>query len=178
MAEARKCDRCHAFYELPEKQQDRDAHYEFKGAYVKLLFCDNNRDYPNTVRWYDLCPNCVELLDKWLENPDNYDPQELVRNINDTKYEFPSPLLKETLEECGYKLSDSHEESERPSTMDKLRDFCENFGGNECSECPFYDEDSWDECSLKTEPCNWSEEEIFSKLLDYKVKHPDWRRKE
>lgn len=83
MAEARKCDRCHAFYELPEKQQDRDAHYEFKGAYVKLLFCDNNRDYPNTVRWYDLCPNCVELLDKWLENPDNYDPQDLVKDITE-----------------------------------------------------------------------------------------------
>ena len=75
MSEARKCDRRHAFYELPKEQQDKDAHYDFKGAYVKLLFCDNNRDYPNTVRWYDLCPNCVELLDKWLENPDNYDKE-------------------------------------------------------------------------------------------------------
>lgn len=83
MSEARKCDRCHAFYELPKKQQDKDAHYDFKGAYVKLLFCDNNRDYPNTVRWYDLCPNCVELLDKWLENPDNYDPQDLVKNVDE-----------------------------------------------------------------------------------------------
>lgn len=68
MAEARKCDRCHRFYELPKEQQDKDARYEFKGAYVKLLFCDNNRDYPNTVRWYDLCPNCVELFQKGIKD--------------------------------------------------------------------------------------------------------------
>ena len=63
-------------------------------------------------------------------------------------------------------------------TMDELRDFCNNFG-KDCSECPFYDEDLWDECSLKEEPHNWSsEEEILSKLLDYIIKHPDWRKEE
>ena len=130
MSEARKCDRCHAFYELPKEQQDKDTHYDFKGAYVKLLFCDNNRDYPNTVRWYDLCPNCVELLDKWLENPDNYDPQDLVKNINDTKYEFPSPLLKETLEEYGIKLSDSHKEPE-------YKDPCKSCRNGICEQCDY-----------------------------------------
>lgn len=117
MSEARKCDRCHGFYEIPKDKQD-------KGAYVKLLFCDNNREYPNTVRWFDLCPNCVELLDKWLENPDNYDPQDLVKNINDTKYAFPSPLLKETLEDYGIKFSDSHEEIE-------YKDPCEQYDDDE-----------------------------------------------
>lgn len=64
----------------------------------------------------------------------------------------------------------------RPATMDELRDFCKNFSKN-CSECPFYDEDNWEDCKFNTIPCNWSsEEEIFSKLLDYKVKHPDWRK--
>lgn len=66
----------------------------------------------------------------------------------------------------------------RPATMDELRDFCKNFG-KERKQCPFYDEDSCERCGLKNIPSNWSsEEEIFSKLLDYKVKHPDWRKKE
>jgi hypothetical protein len=68
--------------------------------------------------------------------------------------------------------------SPRTPTMDALRNFCENFNKN-CSECPFYDEDSCDDCRLKNVPCNWSsEEETYSKLLDYKVNHPDWRKKE
>ena len=63
----------------------------------------------------------------------------------------------------------------RAATMDEIRDFCNNFS-KECSECPFYDE-GCDECELKTFPCNWSsEKEIFSKFLDYKVNHPDWRK--
>lgn len=60
MAEARKCDRCHWFYEIPKEQQNKLKPYEMKGAYAKILLCDNNRDYPETVRWYDLCPNCVK----------------------------------------------------------------------------------------------------------------------
>lgn len=83
MSEARKCDRCHGFYEIPEEQQDKLKPYDLKGAYAKLLFCDNNRDYPETVRWYDLCPKCVELLNKWLENPDNYDPYNLIKNVDE-----------------------------------------------------------------------------------------------
>lgn len=70
--------------------------------------------------------------------------------------------------------------STRPATMDELRDFCNNFSDH-CVLCPFYDEggSSGTQCTLRCFPCNWfSEEEIFLKLLDYKVKHPDWRKKE
>lgn len=68
--------------------------------------------------------------------------------------------------------------STRPATMDEVRDFCENLSEN-CGECPFYDEASWDECIFSKSPCYWPrEEEIFSNLLDYKIKHPDWRKKE
>lgn len=107
MSEARKCDRCHDFYEIPEEQQDKLKPYDLKGAYAKLLFCDNNRDYPNTVRWYDLCPNCVELLDKWLENPDNYDPHDLVRNINNADCVDRSNGTTEKELELASKLNDA-----------------------------------------------------------------------
>ena len=114
MSEARKCDRCHNFYELPKKQQDKNAPYDLKGAYAKLLLCDNNRDYPETVRWYDLCPNCVELLDKWLENPDNYDPHDLVKNINDAKYEDPCESCCTThCEQCVYGYCSEEEKKKR-----------------------------------------------------------------
>lgn len=80
--------------------------------------------------------------------------------------------------ECKNAVRNFITRSTRPATMDELRDFCENFS-KECSECPFYDEGSWEECSFKKEPWDWSsEEEIFLKLLDYKVNHPDWRKKE
>ena len=70
--------------------------------------------------------------------------------------------------------------SPRTSTMDELRDFCNNFSDH-CALCPFYDEggSSNTQCILRCFPCNWSsEEEIFLKLLEYKVKNPDWRKKE
>ena len=71
--------------------------------------------------------------------------------------------------------------SMRPATMDEVRDFCNNFYGS-CKECPFGDDKDGvcgGSCSLKLLPCNWSsEDEIFSKLLDYKINHPDWRKKE
>lgn len=60
--------------------------------------------------------------------------------------------------------------------MDELREFCEGFD-KECSECPFYNEDGWEDCKFYSAPYNWShEEEILSKLHDYKIKHPDWRK--
>lgn len=84
----------------------------------------------------------------------------------------------ELCSECAKAVDDFITRSSRPTTLDELRDFCANFS-KECSECPFYEEDSWDECKFKNMPCNWSREaEIFIKLLDYKVNHPDWRKKE
>ena len=71
---------------IRKEQQDKDARYEFKGGYAKLLFCNNNRNYPETVRWYDLCPNCIELLDKWLENPDNWKPEDCLTTVQQDIY--------------------------------------------------------------------------------------------
>lgn len=88
MSEARKCDRCHEFYEIPNKQQDKLKPYEFKGTYAKLLFCDNNRDYPETVRWYDLCPKCMMELECWLKNNEfsmNYEPEDTKEDNETTK---------------------------------------------------------------------------------------------
>lgn len=78
--------------------------------------------------------------------------------------------------ECANAVNIFITRSPRTSTMDALRNFCENFGKN-CDECPFYDLDGWEDCKLKNVPSNWPlEEETYSKLLDYKVKHPDWRK--
>lgn len=108
MSEARKCDRCHEFYDIAEEQQDRCAPYELKGAYAKLLFCDNNRNYQESVRWYDLCPNCVELLDKWLKNPDNWKPEDCLGYIGDDN-ERVNNLYKEA-EEISNNAGDTKEE--------------------------------------------------------------------
>lgn len=70
MAEARKCDRCNRFYELSEEdQKNRDYSYYMKGPYVKIMLFDRYGEREDSTRWYDLCPKCVELLNKWLENP-------------------------------------------------------------------------------------------------------------
>lgn len=107
MSEARKCDRCHNFYDIPKEQQDKLKPYDMKGAYAKILLCDNNRQYPDTVRWYDLCPNCVELLDKWLENPDNYDPNDLIFNLSDADCADRSNGATEKELELASKLNDA-----------------------------------------------------------------------
>ena len=76
---------------------------------------------------------------------------------------------------CANAVDEFITRSFRIATMDELRDFCENFSKG-CKECPFYDDGG---CNLANYPSNWPlEEETFSKLLDYKVKHPDWRKKE
>lgn len=70
MSEARKCDRCHGFYDIAEEQQDRATPYEFKGDYVNLhLWVARNgvrRDVMS--QWYDLCPKCMTELECWLNN--------------------------------------------------------------------------------------------------------------
>lgn len=82
--------------------------------------------------------------------------------------------------DCVKAVNDFITQPSRSATMDEIRDFCENFSKN-CEDCPFYEKgfDSWEDCKFKTIPSNWTpEEETFRKLLDYKVKHPDWRKKE
>lgn len=72
MSEARKCDRCHEFYEI-------------KPAVRNCIVIGERTFIGTSGKSYILCPNCIELLDKWLENSDNYDPHDLVRNINDAE---------------------------------------------------------------------------------------------
>ena len=94
MAEARKCDRCHGFYELSaEDQKNRDYPYDLKGSYIKILVLDRYGEREESTRWYDLCPKCMELLDKWLENPDGYDLHDLVK-IVDEEYQKALESIK------------------------------------------------------------------------------------
>lgn len=83
MSEARKCDRCHVFFELSERdQKNRDMSHDMKGTYVKIMLFSRYGEH-ELSSFYDLCPNCAELLDKWLENPDNYDPNDFILNLGD-----------------------------------------------------------------------------------------------
>ena len=59
MSEARKCDRCHVFYEI------KPMVFNYITIGVRNIIGISGKSY-------DLCPNCVELLNKWLKNPDNY----------------------------------------------------------------------------------------------------------
>lgn len=185
MANALKCDRCGSYFDY-----NPEAKFNFIAFGHKDIIIGKN--FP--VK--DICPDCMELFMKWFENPDNYEPQDLVKNITEEydrviksgdrraiahfKNKHGYTMTKEEIDIVNEDKvkHDSIICSPGTPTMDEVRDFCINFS-KECSECPFYDEDSWDECSLNKEPHNWSsEEEIISKLLDYKIKHPDWRKKD
>lgn len=66
MAEARKCDRCHEFYELSKEDQSRrDWPADAKGTVARLFLRTSTDD---RGEWYDLCPKCVDSLKGWLEN--------------------------------------------------------------------------------------------------------------
>lgn len=67
MSEARRCDRCRGFFDLSEyDQKNRNLPYDMKGAYIKIMLFDRYGEKENSVRWYDLCPKCVEVLNQWL----------------------------------------------------------------------------------------------------------------
>lgn len=111
MAEARKCDRCHEYFELSEEdQKNREHPYYMKGTYVKIMLFGRYGEVKDSVRFYDLCPNCMGLLDKWLENPDNieilkkYDTRDLAKDLDDAIYALPSSYREDV------KLSDPYEE--------------------------------------------------------------------
>lgn len=55
MADAKKCDRCGAFY-------DRCARPD--SDFLLSKYCSNRKDASKIV---DLCPTCSELLDLWME---------------------------------------------------------------------------------------------------------------
>jgi len=114
MSEARKCDRCRGYFELSaEDQKNRDYPYDMKGTYVKIMLFGRYGEVENSVRWYDLCPNCIESLDKWLENPDIEKPDctdrsngatekelELASKLNDAKI-----YIAQLKNELGYAMT-------------------------------------------------------------------------
>lgn len=114
MSEARKCDRCNRFYELSEEdQKNRDYPYYMKGPYVKIMVFDRYGEQEDSTRWYDLCPKCVELLYKWLYNPDNYDPHDLVKNV-DEEYKDPCKSCHDGVcEQCCYGYCSEEEKKNR-----------------------------------------------------------------
>lgn len=109
MSEARRCDRCHGYFELPaEDQKNRDYPYYIKGTYVKIMLFGRYGEHEDSTRWYDLCPNCMELLDKWLENPDCADRS---NGTTDREYELALKLneakiyIAQLKNELGYTMT-------------------------------------------------------------------------
>lgn len=94
MSEARKCDRCHVLYEI------KPLVYNYITIGVRNIIGISGKSY-------DLCPNCVELLDKWLKNPDNYDPNDLIINLGDTDCADHSNGVTEKELELASKLNDA-----------------------------------------------------------------------
>lgn len=151
MSEARKCDRCHGYFELSaEEQKKRDLPYYLKGTYVKIMLVGPIEDSP---RFYDLCPNCVELLDKWLENPDIDDTTctdrsngatekelELASKLNDAKIYIAQLKL-----ELGYTMTKEEIEFMKDSQIFTDKDISEAVKLNgygcphyKCSDCPHF----------------------------------------
>ena len=139
MSEARKCDRCHGYFELSEEdQKNRDLPYDMKGTYVKIMLSGRYGEVENSVRWFDLCPNCMELLDKWLENPD-YDTDcadrsngatekelELASKLNDAKI-----YIAQLKNELGYTMT-----KEEIELNPKLNEYgCPH---NKCWDCLYF----------------------------------------
>lgn len=90
MSEARKCDRCHGFYDIAEEQQDRHTQYEFKGDYINLHLWVARNGIRKDIRsqWYDLCPKCMMELECWLNNnefPTNCEPEDTKEDKETTK---------------------------------------------------------------------------------------------
>lgn len=88
MSEARKCDRCHGFYDIENEQQDRKIPYEFKGDHINLSLwiARNGVRRDKESRWYDLCPKCMYELEIWLMN------NEFPVNVEENETEDKSKL--------------------------------------------------------------------------------------
>lgn len=72
MSTALKCDRCHNYFDY-----DPSAKFNFIAFGHKDIIVGKN--FP--VK--DICPICMEQFMKWFENPDNYDPHDLVKDITE-----------------------------------------------------------------------------------------------
>jgi hypothetical protein len=156
MSEARKCDRCHGYFELSaEDQKNRGYPYDMKGTYVKIMLFGRYGEVENSVRWYDLCPNCMELLDKWLENPDIDDTDCVDRSNGATEkeLELASKLnnakiyIAQLKNELGYAMTKEeielmkgiHNFTDEDEKEDTWTD--EDCDGIGCWECKYFRQD-------------------------------------
>lgn len=142
MSEARKCDRCHGYFELSaEDQKNHDLPYYMKGTYVKIMLFGRYGEVENSVRWFDLCPNCIELLDKWLENPDidDTDCADRSNGATEKEIELASKLndaniyIAQLKSELGYTLT--KEEIEMVGDNPKYKDPCKTCNDGVCEQC-------------------------------------------
>lgn len=74
MALTKKCDRCGNVYDhygidptFKDTEQNRGKILENGFAYIYWLL---NEEKYKTIHGYDLCPECLNELRKWLDNPD------------------------------------------------------------------------------------------------------------
>ena len=86
MANALKCDRCGSYFDYSPATKNFIA-FGHKDIVVE-------KNFP--VK--DICPDCMIEFMTWFENPDNYDPQDLVRNI-DEEYQKALEAIKTYNEE-------------------------------------------------------------------------------
>jgi hypothetical protein len=63
----------------------------------------------------DICPDCIESFMNWFENPDNYDPHDLVKNINE-EFQKTSESPKTVKEYCEQREADGD-----PVTVNELK---------------------------------------------------------
>ena len=61
MADAKKCDRCGAFFDIPKRENERE------GWHIAIVRKWNSG---NISRIYDLCPKCEEALNSFYAEPE------------------------------------------------------------------------------------------------------------
>lgn len=165
MSEARKCDRCHGYFELSEEERkDRRLPYDMKGTYVKIMLFGRYGEVENSVRWYDLCPNCIESLDKWLEKPgiDDADCADRSNGTIDREYELALKLneakiyIAQLKNELGYAMtkeeiefmkdvhnftdediSEAAKFVETRSSSEEYKDPCKSCHSGICHQCDY-----------------------------------------
>jgi hypothetical protein len=64
MSNAKKCDRCGKLYELYDGCKVQKGGH----SYNKVAFL---RSWNDPCKEYDLCPECMELLIKWMKEDSN-----------------------------------------------------------------------------------------------------------
>lgn len=142
MANALKCDRCGSYFDY---SPDTENFIAFGHKNITV-----SRDLP--VK--DICPNCMELFMKWLENSDNWKPEDSLAYIgNDTdctdrsngatkkELELTSELndakiyIAQLKSELGYTMT--KEEIELAGDNLKYKDPCKSCYNGKCEQCNY-----------------------------------------